>query len=223
MFWPSPNHSVVKPAHQEGANAQAHASAPRVRPCTLSRANRLARVAWSLVWLLLFRPSPIPAHAWRNWLLRMFGARLGAGVHVYPSVKVWAPWNLEMRDHSSLAPNVDCYCVDRVIIGEYSTVSQYSYLCTASHDYQDPAILKGPVMQLISGPIELGSRVWITAGVFVGPGVAVGDGTVVLARSVVVHDLPPWSIAAGQPATVRKPRVLRPAVEPDSVHSKEHS
>ena len=36
---------------------------------SFSRRNRLARLAWQMVWLLLFRPTPPPLHVWRCWLL----------------------------------------------------------------------------------------------------------------------------------------------------------
>ena len=35
--------------------------------------NKLGRLVWQLVWLTLYRPSPTPLHAWRCWLLRLFG------------------------------------------------------------------------------------------------------------------------------------------------------
>lgn len=115
-----------------------------------------------------------------------------------------------MGNHSTLASGVDCYCVDRIKIGAFTTISQYSFLCTASHDYLAPAILERPQMPLVTAPITLGDRVWITAGVFIAPGVTVGDGAVVLARSSVFSDLPPWVVASGNPAIIRKERVLRP-------------
>lgn len=115
-----------------------------------------------------------------------------------------------MGDHSTLGRNVDCYCVDKVKLGSFTTVSQYSYLCTATHDYNDPGIMVRPQMPLLTAPITLGDRVWITADVFVGPGVGIGDGTVVLARSSVVKDLPAWVVAAGSPAEIKKKRTLRP-------------
>lgn len=176
---------------------------------SISAKNKLARAMWNIVWALLYRPSPTPLHAWRRFLLRLFGAKIGNPAYLYPSARVWAPWNLEMGDHSTLAPNVDCYCVDRVVIGSFTTVSQYCYLCTASHDYSNPCIEYTPQMQLVTAPIKLGDRVWLTADVFVGPGVCIGDGTVVLARSTVVSDLPPWVVASGNPVQVKKKRVLR--------------
>ncbi len=55
----------------------------------LSPGNKLARALWNCVWLLLYRPSPVPLHGWRRWLLRLFGAKFGRGAHPYPSAKVW--------------------------------------------------------------------------------------------------------------------------------------
>lgn len=175
----------------------------KLRPKYLSTGNKLARALWNLVWLLFYRPSPVPLHGWRRGLLRLFGAKVGRGAHPYPSAKIWAPWNLEMGDHSCLSHNVDCYCVDRIILGAHTTVSQYSFLCTASHDYIDPA------MPLTTAPITLGERVWITADVFIAPGVIIGDGTVVTARSSVFRDIEPWTVAVGNPAQPVKPRILQ--------------
>lgn len=180
-----------------------------LQPTQLSTANKLARGLWQLVWMVLYRPTPRPFHPWRIFLLRLFGARIGSPAYVYPNSRVWAPWNLEMGDHSTLADGVDCYCVAKITIGSYSTVSQYSYLCTASHDYLDPVIRQKPQMPLLAAPINIGNRVWITADVFVGPGVAISDGAVILARSSVFHDVAEWNVVAGNPAAFKKKRVLR--------------
>ena len=165
-----------------------------LRPHSLSMGNKLARSVWQVVWLLLYRPTPRLLHPWRCLLLRLFGAKLGKAVHPYPSARVWAPWNLEMGDHACLSEGVDCYCVAKIRIGAHSTISQYSFLCTASHDHTQAA------MPLVAAPITIGERVWITADVFVGPGVTIGDGVVVTARSSVFSDLPPWILARGNPA-----------------------
>ena len=65
-------------------------------PSAHSLANKLGRAAWGAVWLLLFRPSPGFLRGWRRFLLRCFGARVGRGVKVMPSVRIWAPWMLRM-------------------------------------------------------------------------------------------------------------------------------
>jgi len=174
-----------------------------LHPNRLSPGNRIARTIWHIVWLVLFRPTPRVLHPWRCFLLRLFGAKVGKAVHPYPSARVWAPWNLEMGDDSCLSEEVDCYCVDKIRIGANTTVSQYSFLCSASHDYSS---LDMPHMPLVSAPITIGSRVWIAADVFVGPGVRIGDGTVVTARSSVFGDLPEGVVARGNPAVPVRPR-----------------
>ena len=168
----------------------------------LSLRNKVGRVLWHLAWLTLYRPTPRLFHPWRCVLLRLFGARLGKAVHPYPSARIWAPWNLQMGDHSCLSEQVDCYCVDKIRIGAHATVSQYSFLCTASHDYRDAA------MPLVTAPITIGDRAWVTADVFVAPGVTIGQGAVITARSSVFSDIAPWVVASGNPAKPVKPRVM---------------
>ncbi|MBC7771584.1 MAG: putative colanic acid biosynthesis acetyltransferase [Pyrinomonadaceae bacterium] len=168
-----------------------------------SAGNRVARVLWAVAYTVLFRCSPRPLHFWRNWLLRLFGARLHPTSRVYPSARVWAPWNLVMHEKACIGDNVDCYNVRTITIGASSTVSQYSYLCGATHDHED---ILHPLVPL---PITIGSSVWIAADVFVGPGVTIGEGTVVGARSSVFSDLPPWVVAVGTPAKAIKARVIR--------------
>lgn len=174
-------------------------------PSPHSMLNRIGRVLWALAWLVLFRPSPKVFHFWRRNLLRCFGASIGRGVHVAPSVRVWAPWNLAMGDHSCLGHHVDCYCTDKIKIGSHATVSQYSYLCCATHDVEDPK------MRLVTAPIEIGEGAWIAADVFVGPGVVVGEGAVVGARASVFDNVEAWTVVGGNPARFIKHRKLRDA------------
>ena len=135
-------------------------------------------------------------------LLRLFGARIGRGVRIYNSAKIYYPPNLELGDSVVVAPDVDLYCVDSIRMEPNSMVSQYSYLCTASHDYRQPHL------PLITAPIVVESQAWICADVFVGPGVTINEGAVVGARSTVTRDVEPWSVYAGNPARLLKRRVL---------------
>lgn len=53
-------------------------------------------------------------------------------------------------------------------------------------------------------PINIGDNVWIGANVCVLPGVNIGDNCVIGAGSVVVNDIPPDSVAVGNPCKVIK-------------------
>jgi len=168
-----------------------------------SPANLAGRVLWGVVWRLFYRPSPKPFHGWRRFLLKLFGARIGHGARPYPTAKIWAPWNLEMGEHSCIGDDVDCYCVGPIKIGAHAIVSQYSYLCAATHDYEHPHF------PLLKFPIVIGAQAWVCADVFVGPGVTIGEGAVVGARSSVFKNVEPWAIVAGSPAQFVKKRVLK--------------
>lgn len=170
----------------------------------LSFWNRAGRALWGMVWLLLFRSSPRPLHLWRVMLLRAFGAKIGSGVRVYPSARIYAPWNLRMGEFSILGDYVNCYCVGLVEIGSHAVVSQYSFLCTATHDYERAEF------PLVVAPIRIGEKSWIAADAFVGPGVSIGEGAVVGARSSVFKDVGSWQVVGGTPARVLKRRQQSP-------------
>lgn len=167
---------------------------------TFALRNRLYRALWGVSWLLLCRWTPAPAHAWRAQVLRWFGARIGRGVFVYPTVRIWSPANLEMLDAATLGPEVNCYSMARITLGRKAIASQRVHLCAGTHDVDDPSF------QLIAKPIAIGDNAWIAAEAFVGPGVIVGEGAVLGARGVTVKNLEPWTIYAGNPARIIRQR-----------------
>jgi putative colanic acid biosynthesis acetyltransferase WcaF len=169
----------------------------------LTRKNQISRFIWTIVWLVFAKPLPRRlGNSWKLFLLRLFGAKLHKTSVVYSSVKIYMPWNLEMHEYSCLAPDVDCYNVDKIIVGANSTVSQKTYLCTASHDITKTS------NPLITAPITIKDQSWIGSSVFIGMGVTIGQGTVVGATASVFKSVEPWTIVGGNPAKFIKKRVL---------------
>ena len=162
--------------------------------------NRFGRLLWNFTWWILVMPSPRPLHAWRRLVLRVFGAKIGPGVHIYPSAKIWAPWNLECGEQSSISDRAIIYDQGRVVLGRRAVVSQGAHLCAGTHDYMRPG------MPLVTGSITIGADAWLAAECFVMPNVTIGDGAVIGARSVVTKDMPPWTVCAGHPCVPLKPR-----------------
>jgi len=163
---------------------------------------------WRVLWALavpLFRCSPRPFFGWRRWLLRLFGARVGRRVNLYPSARFVMPWHVAIGDWSAVGEDALVYALGPVTIGSRVTISQRAHLCAGTHDYTDPT------MPLLKPPIVIGDQAWVCADAFVGPGVTVGDGAVVAARAVVVRDVEPWTVVAGNPARVVKYRALKSA------------
>lgn len=144
----------------------------------------------------LFRCSPRLCWGWRRFLLRLFGARVGAHVHIHPSATVFIPWNLEIGEWSSVGFDALLYNLGPMRIGARATISQRAHLCGGTHEFRKD------VMPLVKAPVVIGDEAWICADAFVGPGVTVGDRAVVGARAVVVKDVPAGAIMAGNPARV---------------------
>lgn len=165
--------------------------------------NKLSRLGWRFVESLFFRPFiGVVFNRWRIFLLKVFGAQIGRGCKVAATATFWQPWNISMGDFVCIADGVNCYTADRIFLGDYSTVSQNSYLCTASHDI---SFLSRP---FVSAPIKIERHAWVCAEAFVGLGVTVGEGAIVAARAVVVRDVVAWKVVAGNPARVVKERVI---------------
>jgi len=159
----------------------------------------MRRVLWTLA-LPLFRCSPRPCFAWRRFLLRCFGAKIGRSVHVYPSATIYFPWNFETGDESAIGEQAFIYNLGRVTLGSRVTISHRAHLCAGTHDHTK---LDFP---LLRPPIVIGSDAWICADAFVGPGVTVGEGAIVGARAVAMKDVKPRSIVVGNPARESKKR-----------------
>lgn len=151
---------------------------------------------------LAFRFSPRPCFGWRRFVLRCFGARIGAEVNTYPSTRIYFPWNLAIGDWSALGEEAFIYNLGPVTLGERVTISHRAQLCAGTHDYTQPDL------PLLKPPIVVQNQAWICADAFVGPGVTVGEGAIVGARAVVMKNVEPWTIVAGNPAKMIKQRRL---------------
>jgi putative colanic acid biosynthesis acetyltransferase WcaF len=158
-------------------------------------ATQVKRVLWGAA-AGLFRLSPAILPGWRNFLLRILGARIGRGVRIHPSVRIMFPWNLHLGDHVIVGRDANLYALAPITIEASVLVSQGAHLCAGSHDYRQPHF------PTAHAPIRIATGTWIAAEAFIGPGVMVGAGAVVAARAVVVRDVPAASVVAGNPANV---------------------
>jgi putative colanic acid biosynthesis acetyltransferase WcaF len=164
--------------------------------------NKLKRKVWQYASLIFFRPfSGKPFNIWRNLILKLFGAKIGAGSVVYASAKILAPWNLCIGEQTCIGPYVEFH-IGKTIIGSKVTISQKSYLCSGSHDISS---LNVP---FISAPIIIEDFVWIGADSFIMMGVTIGKGAIVGARSSVFKNVDSWMVVGGNPAKLIKMREI---------------
>lgn len=169
-----------------------------------SLSNKIGRLIWNFCYWILFRPFNLNIFInWRNFILKIFGAKIKQHATIHSTVKIWAPWNLEIDSFSCLGPYVDCYNQGKITIGSNTTISQKAYLCASTHDITDSK------NSLILKPIVIKDQVWIAADAFIGPGVFIGQGAVVGARAAVFKDIEPWTVVGGNPAKFIKKRVIK--------------
>jgi len=164
----------------------------------------MLRALWSLFQLPFLPHTPKALSPLRIALLRLFGAKIGPACEVGGGVKIWVPWNLTMGERSAIGFNAEIYNFAPVVIGRHVVISQYTYLCTSTHDY------KHPNFPLVSKPIEIRSQAWVAADCLISPGVTIGEGAVIGARSLVTKSMPAWMVCTGSPCKPIKARVINP-------------
>jgi len=164
-------------------------------------APRSIRVLWYLVNAVFFM-SRFPFGSFKVFLLRRFGARVGKGVVIKPSVNIKSPWHLEIGDYTWIGESVWIDNLVPVRIGAHACLSQGAMLLTGNHDY------KKSTFDLITGEITIEAGAWIGAKSIVCPGVRCGSHSVLAVGSVTAADLEPFWIYRGNPATKVRQRVV---------------
>jgi len=157
---------------------------------------------WWMTDFFFFKLSPQILYGWRRFLLRLFGAKIGKGVIIRPTVTVTYPWKVRIGDDSWIGDNAELYSLGEIEIGSNVVISQKSYLCAASHDYDKEDF---PIW---SKKITIEDECWLATDVYVAPGVTIGKGTVVGARSSVFKDVPAEKVCMGSPAKIIKDRIV---------------
>jgi acetyltransferase-like isoleucine patch superfamily enzyme len=112
-----------------------------------------------------------------------------SGISIGSNVTI--AWGVTLYDHNSHSvewkhrknDNEQCY-IDHIELGNN--------------------IMRKDWSNVVSKPIKIEDKVWIGFDVTILKGVTIGEGAVIGAKSVVVSDIPAWSVAAGNPAKVVK-------------------
>jgi len=210
---PEPRPAGAEPSRVNGALAPAGAGdeprfaadgsgqlVPEASPWTFR--EKLIRAVWMVIGQPLFHFSFHNWYPFRAWLLRLFGARIGKGVRIRPSVHVEIPWNIRIGDAVTVGDEAILYSLGTITIGPRTIISQYAHLCAGTHDHTDRRF------PLIRDPITIGKDAWIGADAFVGPAVTIGDLAVLGARSSAFKNLDPAVVYVGNPARPLKRREL---------------
>jgi len=161
-----------------------------------------ARIHWHLLRREAFARWPLHGD-----VLEAFDdGRLQIGANTLLEPHVWitapAPGRVRIGEGTFLNIGVMVAAVALVEIGSHCMLANGCFVTDGNHRFDDP---QKPVPWqgfTTKGPTRIGDNVWLGANVVVTSGVTIGERCVVGANSVVTQDIPPFSIAAGAPATV---------------------
>ena len=116
--------------------------------------------------------------------------------------------------------------MEGVIFGKYCAIGPGLKIQNTNHDYNYPSIQYRIYKELFNihhpglktkiankGPVIIGNDVWIGANVSILPGVEIGNGCVIGLGSIVTKNLPPYTVSAGVPCIVKKPRFTSDLIE----------
>jgi len=132
-------------------------------------------------------------------------------VHISNNVFIHAGLILRVLENCQLHVGEDTYIGPHahisgtsgdIIIGKKVMIADNVLISTAAHKYED---VTKPVKEQgyeLKGDITIEDGCWIGEGSVITAGVRVGKNSVIGANSVVTHDIPPFSVAAGCPARI---------------------
>lgn len=142
-------------------------------------------------------------------LKKLFGSM---GTNVSVGAPFICDYGRNIHIGSNVSVNMNCTFVDcnKITIGDNVLIASNVQLYTATHPVELSARLtpgwtpdsKEYFCRTYAKPIRIGNGCWLGGGVIVLPGVTIGDGSVIGAGSVVTKDVPPNSVAVGNPCRV---------------------
>jgi len=166
-------------------------------------AGLFKQACWFFVNSIFIKSSLMPFMRLKIFLLRLFGAVIGKGLIIKPTVNIKFPWKLVIGDHVWLGENVWIDNLDRISIGNNVCISQGAMLLTGNHDYTVSSF------DYCNAPIVLEDGVWIGAKSVVCSGVTCKSHSILTVGSIATKDLDAYTIYQGNPAKEIRKRVFK--------------
>lgn len=147
----------------------------------------------------------------KSQILQLLAVRqnvaVGNNFHVGLGSRIWAPRSLSIGHDVYVGKNatieVDGQIGDGVLFANVSAI-----VGRRDHDLQDigtsirSSRWVGDFPAELSHPTLIGSDVWVGYGAIILSGISIGDSSIIAAGSVVVSDVPPNTVVAGNPAKI---------------------
>jgi putative colanic acid biosynthesis acetyltransferase WcaF len=164
--------------------------------------NKVRVFVWFFINYYIFYSSFPWPYGLKVFLLRSFGAKVGAGLIIKTNVRIKNPWRLTIGNHCWIGESVWIDNLENVIIGDNVCISQGALLLTGNHDYTKSSF------PYRLGGIEIEGGAWIGAKSVVCPGIKCKDHSILTVNSVATKELEGWSIYSGNPAICVRRRII---------------
>jgi acetyltransferase-like isoleucine patch superfamily enzyme len=125
----------------------------------------------------------------------------GKNVRLERGVTIAAPERLHVGDYVGIGQNVAIQAVGGCYIGKGCAIASETIIITTEHTYTGGETLPFDLVRFVK-PVYIEDYVWIGTRVTIAPGVRIGEGAIVGMGSIVLQDVPPLAIVAGNPAKV---------------------
>lgn len=109
---------------------------------------------------------------------------------------------LVIADGARFGPELVIACVGSIEIGPRAMIASRVFIGDTYHDYRDPEMAIRDQPMADPQPVKIGGGAFLGIGCAVLPGVTIGERAYVGAGAVVTADVPPNSVAVGNPARV---------------------
>ena len=120
---------------------------------------------------------------------------IGKNCYVGEMSKIWSSIEITIGNNVLIAHNVNIIDNNSHPTNNYERRNHYKNIYTNGHPKE---------IDLREKPIKINDDVWIGFNSIILKGVTIGEGAIVAAGSVVTKDIPPFTVAAGNPARVVK-------------------
>ena len=140
------------------------------------------------------KPSQVKKR--RDFLAKIFGS-IGRKCNILPPFRCDYGFRIEVGENFFANYNFIVLDGNTVRIGDNVWIAPNVGIYAAGHPLDVQDRLEG---WEYAYPVTIGNNVWIGGGVTIIGGVTIGDNAVVAAGSVVIRDVPPDTLVAGNPA-----------------------
>lgn len=144
-----------------------------------------------------------------NLLKELLGSR---GKNVWIAAPFFVDYGENIFIGNNVEINMNCIFLDcnRITIGDNTGIGPGVHIYTVFHPVKAVERLsfesksEFPFWKSLTAPVTIGTNVWIGGGSIILPGITIGDNTTIGAGSVVTKNIPPNSLAVGNPCRVVK-------------------